>query len=450
MTATPIPRTLALLGFGDLDVTALRELPPGRQPIATHVVAGERERARAYERIREELRAGRQAFVVCPLVEESEALQAAPRRPSSSGCATASSRLPRRAAARPDAPAREGSGRWRAFAAGEADVLVATTVIEVGIDVPNATVMLVEDAERYGISQLHQLRGRVGRGAHESLCLLFGPKESARLRGAGRARRRLPARRDRPRAARRGRADRHAPVRAGRFRFARLPEDAELLERARARGARAARRRPRAERARARRCSRDALRERHGETSGSRSPRADADRRRALRRAGASPRRRARHAPDRATASARRCSRCSATARRRARPRPLRRLGRARASRRSRAGRASALFVERDAARRDVVRANLDALGRRRGGQVRPRRRPRAALRDARERGADIRSGLPRPAIPAARRRSGRRARERCSRRCCARDARVVTESDRRAPLDAACPSRTSAATATP
>ena len=115
MTATPIPRTLALLGYGDLDVTALRELPRGRRPITTHVASGERERARAYERIREELRAGRQAFVVCPLVEESEALQAR--------AATAeferlrrdgAPRLPRRPAARPDAPAREGRRRWRA------------------------------------------------------------------------------------------------------------------------------------------------------------------------------------------------------------------------------------------------------------------------------------------------------------------------------------------------
>ena len=102
--------------------------------------------------------------------------------------------------------------RWRRFAAGGADVLVATTVIEVGIDVPNATVMLVEDAERYGISQLHQLRGRVGRGEDPSLCLLFGPAESPRLQALARHTRRLRAGRDRPRAARRGRADRHAPV----------------------------------------------------------------------------------------------------------------------------------------------------------------------------------------------------------------------------------------------
>ena len=126
---------------------------------------------------------------------------------------------------------REKAAAMEAFAAGEADVLVATTVIEVGIDVPNATVMLVEDAERYGISQLHQLRGRVGRGEHESLCLLFGPEGLRAAAGALREHRDgFRAGRDRPRAARRGRAHRHAPVRAWpRFRFARLPEDAELL-----------------------------------------------------------------------------------------------------------------------------------------------------------------------------------------------------------------------------
>ncbi|HEY8625054.1 MAG TPA: ATP-dependent DNA helicase RecG [Solirubrobacteraceae bacterium] len=182
MTATPIPRTLALAGYGDLDFTLLRELPRGRQPIQTFVCSTERERARAYDRIREELRAGRQAFVVCPLVVESEALQAR----------AASAEFERlRAGELRDfevvllhgqlRPA-EKQAAMAGFASGDADVVVATSVIEVGIDVPNATVMLVEDAERYGISQLHQLRGRIGRGAHPSLCLLFGPKDSLRLR----------------------------------------------------------------------------------------------------------------------------------------------------------------------------------------------------------------------------------------------------------------------------
>ena len=182
MTATPIPRTLALAGYGDLDFTLLRELPKGRRPIETFVCSSGGERERAYERLREELSAGRQAFVVCPLVQESELLQA-------------------RAATAEFERLREGElkefsvellhGQMRpaakqsamaAFASGQADVLVATSVIEVGIDVANATVMLVEDADRYGISQLHQLRGRVGRGSHRSLCLLFGPKESLRLK----------------------------------------------------------------------------------------------------------------------------------------------------------------------------------------------------------------------------------------------------------------------------
>jgi ATP-dependent DNA helicase RecG len=182
MTATPIPRTLALAGYGDLDFTLLRELPAGRRPIKTFVCSSQAERARAYDRIREELRAGHQAFVVCPLVSESEALQAR--------AATAEFERLR------DGELREFGvvlvhGQLRpaakqasmaAFASRAADVLVATSVIEVGIDVPNATVMLVEDADRYGISQLHQLRGRIGRGAHDSICLLFGSKESPRLR----------------------------------------------------------------------------------------------------------------------------------------------------------------------------------------------------------------------------------------------------------------------------
>ena len=181
MTATPIPRTLALSATATSTSPLLRELPRGRQPIQTFVCSTERERERAYERIREELRAGRQAFVVCPLVEESELLQARAATAEFERLRAGELRDFRvvlmhgqlRPAAKQEAMA--------AFAAGEADVLVATTVIEVGIDVPNATVMLVEDAERYGISQLHQLRGRIGRGEHASLCLLFGPRSSPRL-----------------------------------------------------------------------------------------------------------------------------------------------------------------------------------------------------------------------------------------------------------------------------
>ena len=208
MTATPIPRTLALTAYGDLDVTRLRELPRGRRPIATHVAASVAERARAYERIREELRAGRQAYVVCPLVEESQdrsretlASGEHPRFGQPADQSVASDRRSARAATAEYERLRTGElrefrlellhGQLRPrekraamarFAAGAADVLVATTVIEVGIDVPNATVMLVENAERYGISQLHQLRGRIGRGEHPSVCLLLGPRNARRLR----------------------------------------------------------------------------------------------------------------------------------------------------------------------------------------------------------------------------------------------------------------------------
>lgn len=232
MTATPIPRTLRLASFGALDVTALRELPKGRQPIATHVVTGEKGRERAYERLREELRAGRQAFVVCPLVAESEALAAR--------AATAEYERLRAGELRDfevvlmhgQMKSREKAQTMARFAAGDADVLVATTVIEVGIDVPNATVMIVEDAERYGISQLHQLRGRVGRGEHASLCLLFGPAESRRLQA-------LAAHTDGFRLAEidlelRGEGEITGTRQSGlaRHRFARLPEDGEILARA--------------------------------------------------------------------------------------------------------------------------------------------------------------------------------------------------------------------------
>jgi len=237
MTATPIPRTMRLLEFGDLDHTAIHELPGGRKPIQTFVASTDRERARAYERIREELRAGRQAFVVCPLVEESEQLQAR--------AATAEyERLKATELADFDVVLLHGQMRpkakqeaMQAFAAGGADVLVATSVIEVGIDVPNATVMLVENAERYGISQLHQLRGRIGRGGHASVCILFGPKESPRLRalaehtdGFRLAEIDLELRRE-------GELVGTRQSGYGEFTVARLPEDEPLLERARARAA---------------------------------------------------------------------------------------------------------------------------------------------------------------------------------------------------------------------
>jgi ATP-dependent DNA helicase RecG len=186
MTATPIPRTLSLTAYGDLDTTALHELPAGRQPVETRLV-DEDERAAAYEFVRAQLREGRQAYVVCPLVEESEKIQGR-------AAEVEAERLVREELSgfsvgviHGQMPSARKAEAMEAFVSGATDVLVATTVIEVGIDVPNATVMIVEGAERYGVSQLHQLRGRVGRGAHSSHCLLF-PEDAG-----GMARRRLKA-----------------------------------------------------------------------------------------------------------------------------------------------------------------------------------------------------------------------------------------------------------------
>jgi len=181
LTATPIPRTLELTSYGDLDATAMRELPAGRRPVETHVVAGERAHARAYERAREEIARGRQCFVVCPLVEESEALQARAAVAEFERLRGTEFRDQRVELVHGQLSSRDKAAAMAAFASGEADVLVATSVIEVGIDVPNATVMLIEAAERYGLSQLHQLRGRVGRGGHGGLCILFGDPTLPRL-----------------------------------------------------------------------------------------------------------------------------------------------------------------------------------------------------------------------------------------------------------------------------
>ena len=237
LTATPIPRTLSLTLYGDLDTTTLRELPKGRRPVKTWVVP-EHKRDGAYEFIRERLREGRQCYVVCPLVEESEALQA--RAATAEGKRLASGEF---AAFHVEVmhgqmKAREKRKVMARFASGAVDVLVATSVIEVGIDVANATVIVIEEADRYGISQLHQLRGRVGRGAHESYCLLFSDSHSEL------SRRRLDAvaaERDGFRLAEvdltlRGEGDVFGTRQHGlpEFRVARLPEDAQLLETARA------------------------------------------------------------------------------------------------------------------------------------------------------------------------------------------------------------------------
>lgn len=233
MTATPIPRTMALLHYGDLDVTTLRELPSGRQPVATHVCVSDRERARAYARIREEVAAGRQAFVVCPLVDDSEALDARSAVAEHERLSTGELRELRVELLHGQMKPAEKQAVMERFAAGDADVLVATTVIEVGIDVPNATVMLIENAERFGISQLHQLRGRVGRGREAATCLLFGPKGTARLKalashGDGFALSEVDL-------SLRGEGELLGTRQSGvaRYRTARLPDDADLLAQAR-------------------------------------------------------------------------------------------------------------------------------------------------------------------------------------------------------------------------
>ena len=209
MTATPIPRTLALTVYGDLSVSEIAKPPANRKPVKTAWVTQDRS-SEAYKRLRKHLDDGRQAYVVCPLIEESETSLA-------------------RAAEREAERLRKGElkgyrvgllhGRLRPaerrelmaqFKARELDVLVATTVIEVGVDVPNATIMIVQEADRFGLAQLHQLRGRVGRGAEQSYCLLVSRAkeeltDSVRAsRGAGRLERRLRACREGPRDPRRG------------------------------------------------------------------------------------------------------------------------------------------------------------------------------------------------------------------------------------------------------
>jgi ATP-dependent DNA helicase RecG len=185
MTATPIPRTVAMTVYGDLDVSTLRELPLGRSPIATHVVpAAERPAlfARAWQRVREEVAAGHQVYVVCARIGDEEAEPPAEvgdeRRPPVAVLEVASSLAAgelsglRLGVLHGRLPGDQKDAVMRSFAAGSVDVLVSTTVVEVGVDVANATMMVVLDADRFGVSQLHQLRGRVGRGSAPGLCLL--------------------------------------------------------------------------------------------------------------------------------------------------------------------------------------------------------------------------------------------------------------------------------------
>ncbi len=173
MSATPIPRTLALLMFGDLDVSVLDELPPGRRPVKTRLVPADKRRD-MFGFLAREIAAGRQAYIVCPRIEEDEDGQSGLKAAAAYADEVARPLLPgaRVGLLHGRMKPAEKAETMRAFKAGEVDALVSTTVIEVGVDVPNASVMVIEDAERYGLSALHQLRGRVGRGAAESWCFL--------------------------------------------------------------------------------------------------------------------------------------------------------------------------------------------------------------------------------------------------------------------------------------
>ena len=239
MTATPIPRTLALTVYGDLSVTEIAKPPANRKPIVTSWVTDERG-PEAYRRLRKHLDAGRQAYVVCPLIEQSETSQAR--------AAEAEAERLRRGELR-DYRVGLLHGRLRPserrqlmahFKARELDVLVSTTVIEVGVDVPNATIMIVQEADRFGLAQLHQLRGRVGRGAEQSYCLLVS---RAKEELTDNARERLQALVDTTDGFElaekdlelRGEGQLLGTRQAGlsEFRFTRLRADRELLERAR-------------------------------------------------------------------------------------------------------------------------------------------------------------------------------------------------------------------------
>lgn len=173
MTATPIPRTLAMSLYGDLDVSVIDELPPGRKPVKT-VHRYDQNRLKVFQFMREEIRKGRQVYVVYPLIKESEALD---YKDLMDGYESISRDFPM-----PDYQISIVHGKMKSedkdyemqrFARGETQIMVATTVIEVGVNIPNASVMIIESAERFGLSQLHQLRGRVGRGAEQSYCILI-------------------------------------------------------------------------------------------------------------------------------------------------------------------------------------------------------------------------------------------------------------------------------------
>ena len=380
LTATPIPRTLALTVYGDLDVSELALPPADRKPIVTAWVTEDRS-SEAYSRLCRHLDDGRQAYVVCPLIEASETRVARAAEDEAERLRTAELRGYRVGCLHGRLRPAERRGVMASFKARELDVLVATTVIEVGVDVPNATIMIVQEADRFGLAQLHQLRGRVGRGAEQSYCLLVSRareelSETARRapRGDGRDDGRLRARRARSRDPRRGPAARRAPVRLLRPPL-RPAAPRPGAARARARDARAARSRRRGP---PRRRDVDRLARARPSTSASRE-----DRRRL---AEGPPDRGAegrRHAPDR---------------RSRARGGVLARSGRSTAPRvldlfagsgamgleaLSR-GAASCVFVERDRDAARVIQANLEKLRLTGAVVVEPRRRRRRSARSAR------------------------------------------------------------------
>ena len=182
MSATPIPRTLALMIYGDLDVSVIDQLPPGRTPVATYVVR-EDKRQRMYGFVRKQVAEGRQAYIICPAVEDNpDAALPGEERPALNLKAVKTYAQTLQREVFPDLrlgilhgkmKPREKEAAMSAFASGETQVLVATTVVEVGVDVPNASIIIIENADRFGLSQLHQLRGRVGRGPYQSHCVLI-------------------------------------------------------------------------------------------------------------------------------------------------------------------------------------------------------------------------------------------------------------------------------------
>jgi ATP-dependent DNA helicase RecG len=183
MTATPIPRTLALTLYGDLDLSVIDKLPPGRQTIKTKWLKPE-QREKAYEFIRKQVAAGRQAFIICPLIEESEAVQARAAIGEFEYLSQEIFPSLKLGLLHGRMSSTEKDDAMSSFRSGELDILVSTPVVEVGVDIPNATVMLIESADRFGLSQLHQFRGRVGRGKEQSYCMLLAenPSEIARNR----------------------------------------------------------------------------------------------------------------------------------------------------------------------------------------------------------------------------------------------------------------------------